>query len=273
MHNPLRRLLGLAVLVTLLVISGVAVMRLTHPLRPVVIEPYDDLATLLTPSIPRRVDRLARELSAAQGATRPKLIALTFDDGPYPVTTPLLLHTLSKLGIHATFFAIGRDALAWPGITKRIEESGNEIADHTATHPDLDAETSAQVTAEVLGGRDELWSMVHDPAIRTLMRPPHGRYTVQTIRTVQRLGYTVVLWSDDTGDWRDLLPANIVAHMMARATAPEIELLHSGKLATVQALPEVVARFRAAGYRFVTVSQLLEMATRNQIEYPARHAV
>ena len=269
----MRRFLVFAALVVVVVVAGLAVARLTHPLRPVIIEPSDNLSTLLTPSLPRRIDRLAKELAATRATDRPKLIALTFDDGPYPVTTPLLLHTLAQLHIHATFFAIGRDALAWPGITKRIEAGGNEIADHTATHPDLDAETSAQVTREMLDGRDELWSMVHDPAIRTMMRPPHGRYTKKTIRTIQELGYSVILWSDDTGDWRDLLPRDIVAHMRARATAPEIELLHSGKIATVEALPEVVALFRAAGYRFVTVSQLLRMATRNQLEYPARHAV
>ncbi len=69
---------------------------------------------------------------------RPKLIALTFDDGPYPIFTPLLLDELRDLHVPATFFLIGRDAEQWPDLTRRIEAGGNEIADHTYSHPNLD---------------------------------------------------------------------------------------------------------------------------------------
>ena len=147
-------------------------------------------------------------------STRPKLIALTFDDGPYPIFTPLLLDELHDDGVPATFFLIGRDAEQWPEITRRIEADGNEIADHTYSHPNLDKETPAQVQEEVLRGRDVLWSIAHDPSVRTLMRPPHGRYTMTTLRTLQGLGYHVVLWTDDSGDWRTLTPEHIASDMI-----------------------------------------------------------
>ena len=89
------------------------------------------------------------------------------------------------------------------------------------------------------------------------MRPPHGRFTEATVRTAQRDGYDVILWHDDPGDWRSISPESIASHMEASATAPEIVLLHSGHLNTIEALPEVVARFRAAGFTFVTVGQLM----------------
>ena len=201
---------------------------------------------------------------------RPRLIALTFDDGPYPVYTPMLLDTLKDLRVPATFFLIGRDAIEWPELTRRIEAEGHEVADHTYTHPNLDQETDAQVRDEVLQGRDTLWALTHDPAVREYMRPPHGRYTERTLEVVQSLGYSVVLWTDDGGDWRTLTPQEIEQHLLAHATAPEIVLLHSGKLATIQALPAIVDHFRKAGYRFVTVGELMRDVTPADLNHPLR---
>jgi peptidoglycan/xylan/chitin deacetylase (PgdA/CDA1 family) len=86
---------------------------------------------------------LATRIAAVVGrppavGQREKLIALTFDDGPYPIETPLLLQTLHDLGVPATFFLIGRDAQQFPALAKLVGTNGNEIANHTLTHPDLD---------------------------------------------------------------------------------------------------------------------------------------
>lgn len=206
-------------------------------------------------------------------SNRPRLIALTFDDGPYPIYTPMLLDMLRDLKVPATFFLIGKDAQEWPELTRRIEAEGNEIADHTYSHPDLDQETAAQVRQEILEGRDVLWSLSHDPAVRVYMRPPHGRYTEGTLQIAQSLGYSVVLWTDDGGDWRTLSVNQLQRHLVEHATAPEIVLLHSGKLATIEALPYVVARFKRAGYRFVTVGTLLRLVQSGELNHPLRRAV
>jgi peptidoglycan/xylan/chitin deacetylase (PgdA/CDA1 family) len=168
---------------------------------------------------------------------------------------------------------IGKDAQEWPEITRRIEAEGNEIADHTYTHPDLDKETPDEVRKEIAEGGDALWDLTRDPAARTLMRPPHGRYTAQTLQIAQSLGYSVVLWTDDGGDWRTLTVPQIERHLVLHATAPEIVLLHSGKLATIEALPYVVQRFRQAGYQFVTVGELLKKVQTGELNHPLRRAV
>jgi peptidoglycan/xylan/chitin deacetylase (PgdA/CDA1 family) len=201
------------------------------------------------------------------------LIALTFDDGPYPIYTPMLLDVLHDLHVPATFFLIGQDARQWPELTQRIEADGNEIGDHTYTHPNLDQESADQVRKEILEGRDALWQLSHDPAVRVLMRPPHGRYTEGTLRVAQALGYSVVLWTDDGGDWRTVTVAALEHHLLEHATAPEIVLLHSGKLATIEALPLVVDRFKRAGYRFVTVGELLKLVQTGDLNHPLRRAV
>ncbi|MBV9719737.1 MAG: polysaccharide deacetylase family protein [Candidatus Eremiobacteraeota bacterium] len=240
---------------------------------PALVTPASNVHLEFSGDVGSRLYRMSHDLRSADRSRRPRLIALTFDDGPYPIYTPMLLDVLRDLHVPATFFLIGKDAEQWPEITQRIEADGNEIADHTYTHPNLDQESAEAVRKEIVEGGDTLWALTHDPAARTFMRPPHGRYTEQTLQIAQALGYSVVLWTDDSGDWRTLTVPQLQRHLLAHATAPEIVLLHSGKLATIQALPYVVARFRAAGYRFVTVGELLKLVQTDELNHPLRHAV
>lgn len=265
-----------AAIVALAAVSYVAYRLYVHVgmVQPAVITPQMDAQQAVSPSLSGHVKRLINEhIRYGNRSNRPKLIALTFDDGPYPIFTPLLLEQLQRLRVHATFFLIGRDAEQWPEISERVERDGNEVADHTYTHPDLDQESAAQVRYEILKGRDVLYGLVHDPSVRVYFRPPHGRYTVATIKVAQGLGYQTILWTDDSGDWRTVTPAALKAHVERYATAPEILLLHSGRLPTIQMLPVVVAKFEAAGYRFVTVRQLLAKVTPAELNHPAKHPV
>lgn len=242
-------------------------------LEPAIVTPNANVHFEFSGDAIARLYRATHELSSGDRSGRPRLIALTFDDGPYPIFTPMLLDVLRDLRVPATFFLIGQDARQWPEITRRIEADGNEIADHTYTHPNLDEESTVMVRREILEGGDALWSLTHDPAARTLMRPPHGRYTERTLKIAQSLGYSVVLWTDDSGDWRTVTVAQLQRHLLVHATAPEIVLLHSGKLATIEALPYVVGRFKQAGYRFVTVGELLKLVGTDELNHPRRRAV
>lgn len=265
---------GLAAILAVagLVAGGWRVIEHKSNLVPSLVTPTTNVHLEFSDDVIARVYRATHELPADRSG-RPRLIALTFDDGPYPVYTPMLLDVLRDLHVPATFFLIGQDAQTWPELTRRIEAEGNEIADHTYTHPNLDQETNDQVREEVLKGRDVLWDLSHDPAVRSLMRPPHGRYTERTLQVVQSLGYSVVLWTYDSGDWRTVTVDSLERNVVEHATAPEIVLLHSGKLATIEALPYVVDRFRKAGYRFVTVGQLLKLVQIDDINHPLRKAV
>lgn len=253
-------------------IGGARALKHESDITPALVTPSMDLHAEFSGDLSARAYRLLHG-TLTNNTEHPKLIALTFDDGPYPMFTPLLLDELRAQHVPATFFLIGRDAEQWPEITRRIEADGNEIADHTYSHPNLDQETSDEVKYEVLHGRDVLWNITHDMSIRDMMRPPHGRYTASTLRTVQSLGYQVVLWTDDSGDWRTLTPRQIENDMLVHASAPDIVLLHSGKLATIEALPEVIRRFRAAGYEFVTAGDLLRRVAPAAINHPRRAAL
>jgi peptidoglycan/xylan/chitin deacetylase (PgdA/CDA1 family) len=237
-------------------------------LRPVVVTRDADAESLVQPSLGRRIDVLVHGTGATPAG--PRLIALTFDDGPYPVTTPLLLQMLGDLHVPATFFLIGRDAVQFPALAAEIAAGGHEIADHTLTHPDLDRLDPAAVTNELVGGAAILRTLAPDPAEQRLFRPPHGRYTLTTIRAAQAAGYDTILWSDDPGDWRSVSAATLLAHVRAHASVPEVLLLHSGRPATIAMLPELVTSYRQAGYAFVTVGSLLRRVSAAELNRPAK---
>jgi peptidoglycan/xylan/chitin deacetylase (PgdA/CDA1 family) len=268
---------GALVAVVLVVAIAIAGFRIVHhllqPVVPAVVLRDANAHRLLSPGVGARIDRFLhdRPPPESERVRYPKLVALSFDDGPYPVETPLLLDVLSDLHVPATFFLIGHDALEYPQLADRIERAGDEVANHTQTHPaDFEALSPAQVTTELREGAATLDSLTHDPAIRTMMRPPHGRFTERTVKAAQAAGYAVILWNDDPGDWREVGPQAIVDHMVKNASAPEIVLLHSGRLATIEALPEIVSRFRAAGFSFVTVGKLLAAVPVREVLHPAK---
>ena len=237
-------------------------------LAPAYITRGADAKALVDPPLSARAAAILHPPTPAPAT--PRLVALTFDDGPYPVTTPLLLDRLRDLDVPATFFLIGHDARQFPSLTRMIARAGNEVANHTFTHPDLDKLDDAAVTSELAQGRGALLPLTNDLAAASRMRPPHGRYTEATVRAIQRAGYDTVLWNDDPGDWRTLAPQTLAAHLFAHATAPEIILLHSGKMSTIEALDDIVRRYRAAGYRFVTVGALLREAGVDAINHPVK---
>jgi peptidoglycan/xylan/chitin deacetylase (PgdA/CDA1 family) len=261
---------ALALIIFGLIYGGNRVYRRSLPPLPAIVLHDADLAPLLASSPGARL-RHAILGSAADGRVAgPKLVALTFDDGPYPVDTPILLDVLRNAHVPATFFLLGRDAEQYPGLVRAIAAAGHEVANHTETHPDLAALDAAAVTAELTGGAATLGRYVNDPAIRTEFRPPHGRFSAGTLVAAQRAGFDTVLWTDDPGDWRNVSRTVLAAHIARFATSPEILLLHNGRPETVALLPGIIQRFRQAGYSFVTVADLVRRVGPGPLNHAAR---
>jgi peptidoglycan/xylan/chitin deacetylase (PgdA/CDA1 family) len=268
-----KRLLALVAVVLgaiVLVYAGYRIVRRSQPPLPAVVMRDANAGALIAPSLGARIRRAFLGSAVDHRVAGPKLIALTFDDGPYPVDTPALLATLRDLHVHATFFIIARDAAQWPGVLRAIAADGNEVGNHTETHPNLDQLDDAAVATQLADAARDLGAVVRDPAVHTFFRPPHGRFRAATLAVAQHAGYDTILWNDDPGDWRDVGAATIVSHVARFATSPEILLLHNGREATVTALPAIVARFRAAGYTFVTVGEMLERVRPDQLNRAAR---
>ena len=192
-----------------------------------------------------------------EGGDRGRDIALTFDDGPGPYT-PAVLSVLERFGVHATFFEIGEMLRYFSASTLRELRDGDAIGDHTETHPEM-ARLSAHAQREELFEQIARIELLGGPR-PLLFRPPYGSYDATTIRELHKLHLLMVLWSVDTEDYLQPGVSAIVQRALAGAHPGAIMLMHDAggtRTQTIAALPIIISRLRAQGYRLVTVPQLL----------------
>ena len=197
-----------------------------------------------------------RSLAAGAEAEIPEAnyVALTFDDGPRPDTTPRLLDGLRARGASATFFLVGNQIEANRDLVLRMKAEGHQIGNHTWDHEKLQGASAAEVAQEVqrtdralrgvLGG-GEYW-----------VRPPYG-----LVGDGQRRLFSVPLvkWSVDPQDWK-LRSADADVAAVLRCVRPgAIILLHDSVAASVDAALRIVDALEARDYEFVTVRELLAL--------------
>ncbi|MEV6812351.1 polysaccharide deacetylase family protein [Micromonospora sp. NPDC051296] len=191
--------------------------------------------------------------------TERKLVALTFDDGPGPNWTPMVLDTLHQHSVPATFFMVGERARKH-GELVRGRLAGHEVGSHSWAHHDLARLSYEEACEDLARTHRELVAVTgQEPR---LLRPPYGHLAGSTTAAAVRMGYQVVLWSQQMqeaefpGD-----PAGQARRIVADVQPGTILLAHDvgGKqrLVSLRALPEIIDQLRARGYEFVTVSQLL----------------
>jgi len=185
-------------------------------------------------------------------------IAMTFDDGPSPETTPRLLDILKQRNIKATFFMIGQNAERNPAIVKRILAEGHEIGNHSWTHPQLSKLSDDRVTEEI----NKTQNAIKDASGYTpvLMRPPYGAITARQKDWIEKqFGLNVIIWSVDPFDWKRPGASVIEERILAGARPGAIVLSHDIHKQTVDAMPATLDALAAKGFKFVTVSQLIAM--------------
>lgn len=193
-------------------------------------------------------------------------IALTFDDGPSPATTPRLLDILAKRHIKVTFFMVGENAAQYPEIVKRILAEGHEIGNHTWSHPDLARLSEDKVRSELQRTDDAIFQAagVHPK----LMRPPYGSLSALRgqARWINReFGYKIILWEVDPQDWKYRNAAHVESVILygdknsPPTRAGSIILSHDIHATTVDAMPATLDQLIAKGFKFVTVSELIAM--------------
>lgn len=204
------------------------------------------------------------------GGGDPRRLALTFDDGPDPAWTPRILDALEAAHVPATFFVIGENALQHPGLLRRMVADGDEIGNHSYTHPNL-ANTSAAQTRLELNATQRLVEAYTGHRM-TLFRAPYFGDAEPTTADelgpaleAQRAGYTVVGLHVDPNDWQrpgvDAIVDQVLAqiHAATPAASGNVILLHDGggdRSQTLAALPRIIAALKQQGYRFVPASQL-----------------
>ncbi len=182
-----------------------------------------------------------------------KLVALTFDDGPNPITTPTLLAELKAANVKVTFFALGEEAQAYPNVIKAEAADGHEVASHTWDHKDLTTLSPAAQNQEIMSAHDLINSLSGQQT--TIYRPPYGSYNDTTLAASP---LSPVLWSADTNDWKYVGNTPIVVqNAVSSAHDGAIILLHDIDSWSVAAVPSIISQLKAQGYTFVTVSQMM----------------
>ncbi|NHN32236.1 polysaccharide deacetylase family protein [Paenibacillus agricola] len=185
-------------------------------------------------------------------------IALTFDDGPDPTHTPLLLNVLKQHKAQATFFLVGKQLEQYPDIAKQIITEGHEIGNHTYSHPNLRKLDYQQIY-------EELYIM--DLMIRTvtgqsptLFRPPYLYYNDNVLKAAKKLGYEMILRSIETFDYRNPGVRKIIKSVLGNLKHGDIVLMHDAggnRMDTITAVEKILIECQKKDYQFVKVSKLL----------------
>ena len=184
-------------------------------------------------------------------------MVITFDDGPLPPYTDIILDTLASQCVKATYFLVGQMARAYPAVVRRIYNEGHTIGTHSQKHPHFERLSMRRVEREVDGGINSVTTALGDAkALSPFFRIPYLGRTNAIERFLE--GKQLVTWSADvdTNDWwRGSSPGAIVKRTMRRLNAEGhgIILMHDIHRATAMALPILLKELKANGYNVVHV--------------------
>jgi peptidoglycan/xylan/chitin deacetylase (PgdA/CDA1 family) len=192
-----------------------------------------------------------------------KKLALTYDDGPNDPYTQRLMEVLAKHDVHATFFLIGRHVQQRPAIARELVKAGHIVGNHTYTHPQLIFDSETQVRAQLTACRDILQDAVGEHS--NLFRPPFGGRRPAVMRIVRELGLKPIMWSVTCYDWNPTTADRIERNVLRQLRGGDIILLHDGghvgmgvdRSHTVAATDRLITRYKAEGYEFVTVPEMM----------------
>jgi len=204
---------------------------------------------------------LARRILVSVPAEE-RRIALTFDDGPHPRHTPLLLDMLGRKGIQATFFVVGRWVRRFPEVLQRCVQEGHEVGNHTDLHVPLSILPPAMIRREIRTVEHLIIAAgLQRPRF---LRPPMGWFNTRVLRIIRDLGYHSVIGSIHPRDSQRPGVDSITQHVLSRATPGDIIILHDGgwrvganRMQTIEAVDRITDALLERGYRFETMSELV----------------
>ncbi len=186
-------------------------------------------------------------------------ISITFDDGPNPYSTPLILDALARAQVRATFFFLGRHVERWPELVLRAAGEGHQIGNHGYFHRKLHFSSAAYVRDDI--GRGKRAIETAGGGIPGFFRAPHGFRSPWVTSIAMSFGEQTVGWS--LGVWDSDRPGvdAIVQRAVSGIRPGGILLLHDGdgydpvgdRMQTAQSIPRIIDELRVRGYGFATL--------------------
>lgn len=179
------------------------------------------------------------------------MVFLTFDDGPDPVHTPMILDMLDDAGMQATFFVVGALAARAPVLVRETAARGHEIGNHSYSHPHPRFVRSPRARREVADGAAAIADILGQ--LPRLFRAPHGTRHPAMLDEARALGEQVIHWDLSAVDWGPLARPRGIARRLAAVHPGNIVLMHDGGRGInrpdqlVKVLPHFLERLVHAG--------------------------
>lgn len=208
---------------------------------------------------PARVDRAPTDAEANRPGHRAPLpvplepppattatVYLTFDHGPGPSFTAQVLAALAEYHAQATFFMIGRQAQANPGLVAAVRAGGHAVGNHTYSHPWLTGLSNTAIAGEISSASTALGGT-------RCLRPPGGFIDGRVRSVAAQQGQSVVMWSVDPQDWRRPGAGAIASTVLANTRDGSIVLMHDGggdRSQSVAALRTILSTLAGRGFAF-----------------------
>lgn len=211
------------------------------------------------------VGELVKKYNADTGGD--KVVALTFDDGPWPESTDTILDILGENDAKATFFTIGQQISGGNAATvKRAYDEGHQISSHSFDHAsagdgrgvDMGRQTADEQVDEVLKGYEAIEAATGAEASHAF-RTPGGNFSAETAQILQPYITAEIGWNIDTEDWRRP-GVEAIVNQIKGAKPGSIILMHDGggdRSQTAEALRQALPYLKEQGYRFITIDELL----------------
>lgn len=219
-----------------------------------------DLSHMLAPE---RLGPWVTERIFWRAHTPEKIVALSFDDGPNDKYTTQLLDILTHHRIPATFFLIGRNVKRFPAVARRIIGDGHEVGNHTFSHRMLPLLQDEEIVRELCRTHEIIAETTGIEA--TFLRPPMGLFTRRVVTVAENSGYRTVVGDVYPRDPNLPGTRRIVKRVLARVQPGSLIILHDGGNAgnidrqqTVESVRAIIPNLLCAGYRFVTLSALVQ---------------
>lgn len=190
--------------------------------------------------------------NAVEAGIETRRIALTFDDGPHPYYTDLLLDGLAERGVKVTFFLLGENIEGREDVIRRMSEEGHLIGNHTFYHVDINSLSMEEACAEIRDTSEAIRAITGQQV--EYVRPPYGNWNKELECQVMMIP---VFWTLDTLDWKVKNTDRIVREVLEDVEENDVILMHDSYRTTVEAALRIVDELQKKGYEFVTADELI----------------
>lgn len=184
-----------------------------------------------------------------------KVCAISFDAAWGNEDTHALIEILKKYNIKTTFFVVGDWVDKYPESVKELSDAGHEIMNHSNKHPHMTSLSKENMQKEVEECNKKIESVTNKKPI--LFRPPYGDYNDAVVGAIREMGMYTIQWDVDSLDWKDLDANTITNRVTTRVKPGSIVLFHNAAKNTPEALPMILEKLIADGYKIVPVSEII----------------